>query len=176
MLREDFLESYWQYKLEEAAAYNATPNPEEEPYKNLYKARKIYQEILGDPLLDEAQFLNSPKEEDELSLDQLVNNHPNSSKGVSESESLHMDVVALKAFLNYLLGNNFFDTDENSLATKHYQVFLETLSRLPFTRAVNFFNYVQDSFNKLGLVFLNGDEDDKGMAYLLKSKKLYEKL
>lgn len=54
MLREDFLESYWQYQLEEAAAYNATPNPEEEPYKNLYKARKIYQEILGDPLLDES--------------------------------------------------------------------------------------------------------------------------
>ena len=87
-----------------------------------------------------------------------------------------MDIVSLKAFLNYLLANNYFDTDENSLATKHYQVFLEILSRLPFTRAVNFFNYVQDSFNKLGLVFLNYDADDKGMAYLLKSKKLYERL
>jgi glutamine synthetase len=54
MLKEDFLESYWQYKLEEAAAYNATPNPEEEPYKNFYKARKIYQEILADSFLDEA--------------------------------------------------------------------------------------------------------------------------
>ena len=87
-----------------------------------------------------------------------------------------MDVVSLKAFLHYLLANNFFDTDENSRATKHYNEFLDTLSRLPFTRAVNFFNYLQDSFNKLGLVYLNSDEDDKGLAYLLKSKKLYEKL
>jgi tetratricopeptide (TPR) repeat protein len=87
-----------------------------------------------------------------------------------------MDVVSLKAYLQYLLANNYFDTDENGLAIKQYNKFLQTLSRLPFSRAVNFFNYVQDTFNKLGLVCINQDDDDKGMAYLLKSKKLYEKL
>jgi hypothetical protein len=87
-----------------------------------------------------------------------------------------MDVVGLKAILQYMLASNFFDTDENGLAMKFYQSFLDTLSRLPFSRAVNFFNYVQDTFNKIGLVHLNTEQDDKGMAYLLKSKKLYEKL
>jgi hypothetical protein len=162
--------------LEEANVFNATPNPEEEPYKNLYKSRKIYEEILNDQVLKEDQYLTKDDEAKEETLDDLVNENSQKVKKVSDSEELHQDVVCLKAFVQYLLATNYFDTDENGLAMKFYKSFLATMERLPFSKAVNFFNYLQDTFNKLGLVYLNTDEDDKGMAYLLKSKKLYEKL
>lgn len=175
-IRKEFLESYFQHKLEEANVFNASPNPEEEPYKNLYKARDIYKEILDDAVLKEEQYLEKDSEPKMETLDDLVNQNSQESKKPSKNEELHQGIVSLKAFLQYLLATNYFDTDENGLAIKFYNSFLSSLSRLPFSKAVHFFNYLQDALNKLGLVNLNSGEDDKGMAYLLKSKKLYEKL
>ena len=178
-LRQDFLESYYQYKLESAAVFTAAPNPEEEPYKNLYKAREIYEELLNDRELDQTRFQKKNKNETEVkeenTLDDIVN-EGGSTKKISTEEALHMDVVSLKSFILYMLATNYFDTDENGLAMKFYQKFLDSLSRLPFSKACNFFAYVQDTFNKLGLMYLNTEDDDKGMAYLLKSEKLYQKL
>ena len=53
MLKEDFLENYLQYRLEEAIAQEAIPSPEERPYDNFYAAREIFKELKSDAILDE---------------------------------------------------------------------------------------------------------------------------
>ncbi len=51
MLKEDFLESYFQYKLDEAAIYAALPADEDNPYEGFYKARDIIKNVLADEML-----------------------------------------------------------------------------------------------------------------------------
>ena len=165
MLREDFLESYLQYKLEEAFIYSVTPSPEEEPYKSQYKAREIYKEVLSDDILTEKDIpLPDPaagESYNEQQKQDMVDN---------------MDIVALKAHIKYLLGSNYSETEETGQAIKCYNEFLQLYSRLPFSRAVNFLNCVQDCLNNLALIAINNDDDANGYRYLLKAEKLYEKV
>lgn len=142
MLKEDFLESYFQYKIDEAATYSALPAPEETPYENFYKAREILKAILEDQMLQDEQ---------------------------------NFDVVSLKGVLHYQLGLNSFETEENSACRDHLKKSLDFFSRLPVEYGANFFNQIQAIYNMLGLMALNSQEVEVGLAYLLKSEKLYEK-
>lgn len=165
MLREDFLESYLQYKLEEAFIHSKTPAPETAPYQNYYKAREIYKEVLEDDMLKEVV-----KEEEEGNIEYKTTEEKN-------SENLdNIDIVCLKAHVTFLLANNYYETEERGLAKKEFFSFLDIFSRLPFSKAVNFLNCVQFVFNALALIHINCDEDEIGHAYLLKAEKLYEQL
>lgn len=166
MLREDFLESYFQYKLEEAFIHTKTPAEETAPYKNYYKAREIYKEILDDEMLKE----KSEEETEEFQME------VESTVEKNQKNMDNIDIVCLKAHITFLLASNYYETEERGLAKEYFYKFLDIHSRLPFSKAVNFFNYVQFVFNALGLIHINSDEDEQGLAYLLKSEKLYEKI
>lgn len=142
MLKEDFLESYFQYKMDEAAIYAAIPGEEDRPFDNLYKARKILQEILEDEML---------------------------------KDSSNQDVVALQAVINYQLAHNHADSEENGQAKILFKKALELFGKLSPDRAICFFNQIQGIFNMLGLMYLNAEEQETGMAFLLKAEKIYEK-
>lgn len=142
MLKEDFLESYFQYKIDEASIYAAIPADEERPYDGYYKARDILKEILGDKVL---------------------------------SDETDLDVLSIKGVLNYQLGVNFFETEETGQSKAYFVKALEYFSKLPANRAAGFFNQIQYIFNNLGLINLNSGEQHRGLGYLLKAEKLYEK-
>lgn len=142
MLREDFLENYFQFKIDEAAATAVIPAPEETPYENFYKARTILKEILADEVL---------------------------------KDETNMDVVALKAVLNFHLAQNLFETDETGGAKTHIISTLDYFAQLPVERMPNFFNHLLVCYNMLGLMSLNTGDQHKGLGYLLKAEKLYEK-
>lgn len=142
MLREDFLESYFQFKLDEAAHHAATPADETRPYDNFYKAREILKEIL----------------EDEVMKDEEVE-----------------DMIAMKGLLNYQLAINSFETDEIGGTRSYLTKSLEYFSKLPSNRAICFLNQLQATYNILGLINLNSDNAEKGLAYLQKAERAYEK-
>ena len=171
MLREDFLESYLQYKLEEAFIHTCTPGTQEEPFKNFYKAREIYLEVLKDEILKEkevpATSSEDPREEEAS---------PEAIEETKKARQDNIDIVSLKAHICYLLAKNYHETEEGGQARQYFKKFLQTFARLPFSRAINFMNLVQDVYNSMGLILINSGDDDKGMAYLLKAEKLYQKV
>ena len=143
MIKEDFLESYFQQKIDEAYVLAATPGEEERPYDNFYKARDLLTEVLNDEVMQD------------------------------ESD---VDVLALKGYLHYEIGRLNFETEENYNAKQSYLKCLETFAKLPVRRMAGFFNQLQNIYNSLGLMYLNGEDTAKGMGYLLKAEKLYEKV
>lgn len=142
MLTEDFLESYFQFKLDEAAHFAATPAAEDRPYDNFYKAREIMKEIM----------------EDEVMADESIE-----------------DVKAMKSVLNYQLAMNSFETDEIGATRTYLNKSLEYLIELPATRAISFFNMQQVAYNVLGLINLNSENTEVGLAYLQKAERIFEK-
>ena len=145
MLKEDFLESYFQYKLEEAHIISSSTPPEEEPYKNFYRAREIYQEVLDDEML-------------------------------SNGNETDPDVIAMRGQLKFLLGQNYYETEEMGQGKKFFENSLNEFSKLSYKRVIPFLNNFLEIYNALGLIQLNSGEDEVGMAYLIKSQKLYEKI
>lgn len=166
MLREDFLESYLQYKLEEAFIHSKTPSPETKPFENLYKAREIYKEVINDDILKESGEM----QEQDGALEVETTDEKN------DKNMDNIDIVCLKTHITFLLACNYYETEEKGLAKQHFMKFLEFHARLPFSKAINFMNCLQFIFNALALIHINADEDEKGMAYLLKAEKLYNKL
>lgn len=171
MLREDFLESYLQYKLEEAFIHANTPAPETAPYENFYKAREIYKEVLEDEMLVEK---TENKEEQETEENIIQEDETTNEKNLKNIDNI--DIVCLKAHVRFLLASNYYETEERGLAKEEFQAFIEILSRLPFSKAINFMNCTQYTFNALALIHINTDDDERGHAYLLKAEKLYNKL
>lgn len=142
MLKEDFLESYLQYKLEEALVTAAIPSPDERPFDNLYTARKMIEEVKNDPILTDDDI----------------------------------DAVCFKGVATYLLGLNYFETDEIADTRKELKAALDIFSRIPFSRAINFLNIFQEIFNIFGLLELNADNNAEGFAWLTKAEKIHEKI
>jgi KIF-binding protein len=142
MLQEDYLESQFQYKIDEAAATAVIPSPEERPYDNYYKARDILKEVLADEVL---------------------------------RDESNMDVIALKAVLNFQLGQNLFETEETGAAKNYILAAMDYFSLLPVERMPQFFNHLLVCYNVLGLMSLNTGDQQKGLGFLLKAEKLYEK-
>ena len=100
-------------------------------------------------------------------------------KGILSDEALkdetNMDVVAMKAVLNFQLGQNLFETEETSGAKNYIITAMNYFSKLPVTTMPNFFNHLLVCYNMLGLLCLNTGDQQKGLGYLLKAEKLYEK-
>lgn len=142
MLKEDFLESYFQYQLEEAILKQALPADEERPFDHYYDARKIMKELRTDEVLDAS----------------------------------NIDSACFKAVVTYYIGMNYYETEETGKAKQELTATLKAFSRLPFSRALPFMNYIQMTFNVLGIIEMNAAEDEAGFAYFLKAERLYEKI
>jgi len=78
-----------------------------------------------------------------------------------------------KGIIEYLLGLNFFDTEENSMADKHFLVSLEQFSQLKKDRIFYFFNYIQDLYNSLGILYTNREDIENGLGLFAKAESLY---
>ena len=86
------------------------------------------------------------------------------------------EVLALKAQVYYLLGNNCYETEENGQAREYFKKALDFFELLPYEKVVNFLNCLQDIFNANGLLLVNSDQDEEGIGFLGKAFKIYEKI
>lgn len=90
-------------------------------------------------------------------------------------EDLHADNKAIaKGIIEYLLATNFFDTEENSLAEKHYLASLESFAHLKKEKSFFFFNYIQDIYNALGILYTNREDIENGLGLFAKAEHLYQ--
>jgi len=78
-----------------------------------------------------------------------------------------------KGIIEYLLALNFFDTEENSLADKHFLISLELFTQLKKDKIAHFFNYIQDLYNSLGILYTNREDIQNGLGIFAKAEALY---
>ena len=78
-----------------------------------------------------------------------------------------------KGIIEFLLGTNFFDTEENSMADKHLLASLEHFSQLRKEKIFYFFNYIQDLYNSLGILYTNREEIENGLGLFAKAESLH---
>jgi KIF-1 binding protein C terminal. len=91
-----------------------------------------------------------------------------------EHSSLEKDYQNIaKGIVNFFIGMNFYDTEENHMAEKHLSSSLESFSELPRDKICFFFNYLQELYNTLGTLFANRDDFQEGLAIFAKAEDLY---
>jgi len=91
-----------------------------------------------------------------------------------EVEALTPDNKAIaKGIISYLLANNFFDTEENSYADKFFLAALESFSHLKKDKIFLFFNYLQDIYNSLGILYTNREDIENGLGLFTKAEDLF---
>lgn len=78
-----------------------------------------------------------------------------------------------KGIMQYLLAMNFFDTEENSQAEKSFVASLELFSQLRKEKIPYFYNYAQDIYNSLGLIYTNREDIDNGLGLFAKAEALH---
>ena len=78
-----------------------------------------------------------------------------------------------KGIVQYILALNFFDTEENSQAEKHFIISLELFTQLSRDRICYFFNYIQDIYNSLGIIHTNREDIENGLGLFCKAESLY---
>jgi len=89
------------------------------------------------------------------------------------SEPLNEDLKALSAYINYLLGVNFLETEETSQGEEYFKNALSGFSQLSEEKMSAFLNILQDIYNNLGFLLINREELEKGMGCLAKAEDLY---
>ena len=90
------------------------------------------------------------------------------------SLQFYEDSSLLSAYVHYLLGVNFLETEETSQGETLLKQSLFEFSQLETSKIKGFLNIFQDIYNCLGLLFLNREEIELGMGCLAKSEEIYE--
>lgn len=76
--------------------------------------------------------------------------------------------------IEYMLGVNYFETEEITESGKHFQRSLALFSSLPRAEQGRFINTVQDLFNSLGILCCNREDNAGGLKFFQKSESVYE--
>lgn len=84
--------------------------------------------------------------------------------------------ISLSAYINYLLGINYLETEETSQGENLLKKSLVLFSELDEDKMEGYLNVLQDIYNNLGLMLLNREEIELGMGCLAKAELLYESL
>lgn len=74
------------------------------------------------------------------------------------------------------MGGNFSDTEENSQAETHYRESLQMFIQLESEEVRPYLNYIQEIYNIYGLLSINREDNEMGLAFLGKSNELYNTL
>ena len=99
-------------------------NPEKEPYKNKYKARKIYEELISTLRTTYKLELNSG----------------------------HALLNQALAIATHLLACNFFECEENAEARKKFLETGKCFEKVPAENIPMFLNYLQELYNSLAVL------------------------
>lgn len=175
-----YLYSKYQSLLEEAETVSKTPADETRPFDYKYKAREMLEEILK---ADLSKFENTKSIKTKIEAQIHAQSEENKSNNVKESdqnsESIKYDsdlvhLTVAKGQIYYLLGINYFESEEYSESEKHLQIGLKYINTLPKTVKILHVNMIQDIYNNLGIIHCNRDNHKKGLPYFVQAEKIYE--
>lgn len=88
-------------------------------------------------------------------------------------DPLNPDLQLLKAYVTYLLGINYIETEETSQGETLFRSSLALFSEVSGIRAQGFLNVIQDLYNNLGFLLINREDIEQGMGCLNKAEDLY---
>ena len=91
-----------------------------------------------------------------------------------EEFAFSRDLKAVSAYIHYLLGLNFLETEEISFGEKTLKKSLQEFYTLDDDVIEGFYNVIQDLYNNLGFIYINREEMELGMGCLAKAEELYE--
>jgi hypothetical protein len=77
------------------------------------------------------------------------------------------------AVCQHLLASNFFECEESSEARKAFLKAGEYFSKLTMKNIIPFLNYLQELYNSLCVLFMEFENNQKGIGYAEKAEQLY---
>ena len=175
---ECFLYTKYQDTIELADQISKKFADETKPFEFKYEARELLQSLLARDL---AEIENSKHFQNKIR--EAAKTRSQSNNSVDDAQNAHyltenFDELYLlslaKGQVYYLLGINFFESEEYTESEKHLKVSMQYLNPLPKKIKLMHINMIQDIYNNLGIINWNRDNHKKGLPHFVKSEEVYK--
>jgi len=164
-----FLYTKYQQTLDSADQISKKLADETKPFEYKYQARAILESLMSK---DVASFENNPIIREKINS---LNVHEDSkvSEIAEETDQDLINLTIIKGQIYYILGINYFESEEYTESDKNLRVALQYLNTLPKNVKFLHINMIQDIYNNLGIIHCNRDNHKKGLPYFTKAEQIY---